>query len=78
MKIKKAFEEKHIPFAYDSVTNQQFPILTYEMAMTLAKKYSFSMNEAELKKGPAKVRLCTSWATKEENVEELVSDIQKL
>lgn len=78
MKIKKAFEEKNIPFAYDSVTNQQFPILTYEMAMTLAKKYSFSMNEAELKKGPAKVRFCTSWATKEENVEELVSDIQKL
>lgn len=78
MKIKKAFEEKHIPFAYDSVTNQQFPILTCEMAMTLAKKYSFSMNEAELKKGPAKVRFCTSWATKEENVEELVSDIQKL
>lgn len=78
MKIKRAFAEKNIPFAYDSVTNQQFPILTCEMAMTLAKKYSFSMNEAELKRGPAKVRFCTSWATKEENVDELVADIQKL
>lgn len=78
MKIRRAFEEKNIPFAYESVTNQQFPILTYEMAMTLAEKYTFSMNEAELKKGPAKVRFCTSWATKEENVDELIADIQKL
>lgn len=78
MKIRKAFEEKNISFAYESVTNQQFPILTYDMAMTLAKKYSFSMNEAELKKGPAKVRFCTSWATKEENVDELIADIHKL
>lgn len=78
MKIRKAFEEKKIPFAYESVTNQQFPILTYEMAMSLAQKYSFSMNEAELKKGPAKVRFCTSWATKEEHVEELIADIRKL
>lgn len=78
MKIRRAFEEKNIPFAYESVTNQQFPVLTYDMAMALAKKYSFSMNEAELKKGPAKVRFCTSWATKEENVDELIADIQKL
>ncbi len=78
MKLRRAFEEKGIPFAYESVTNQQFPILTYEMAMTLAEKYSFTMNEAELKKGPAKVRFCTSWATKEENVDELIADIQKL
>ncbi len=78
MKIRKAFEDKNIPFAYDSVTNQQFPILTYEMAMKLSEKYSFTMNEAQLKKGPAMVRFCTSWATKEENVEALISDIQKL
>lgn len=78
MKIRKAFEDKNIPFAYDSVTNQQFPILTYEMAMKLSEKYSFMMNEAQLKKGPAMVRFCTSWATKEENVEALISDIQKL
>ncbi len=78
MKIRKAFEEKNVPFAYDSVTNQQFPILTYEMAMTLAKKYSFSMNAEKLKKGPDSVRFCTSWATKEEHVEELIADIEQL
>lgn len=78
MKIRKAFEDKNIPFAYESVTNQQFPILTYEQAKILSEKYSFSMNEAELKKGPAKVRFCTSWATSESDVDELLEDIGKL
>lgn len=78
MKIRKAFEDRNIPFAYESVTNQQFPILTYEQAKILSEKYSFSMNEAELKKGPAKVRFCTSWATSESDVDELLEDIGKL
>lgn len=78
MKIKKAFEDKNIPFSVDSVTNQQFPILSYEQAMKLAEKYSFSMNETALKKGPAQVRFCTSWATKEEDVEALLKDIEAL
>ena len=78
MKIRKAFEDKNIPFAYESVTNQQFPILTYEQAKILSEKYSFSMNETELKKGPAKVRFCTSWATSESDVDELLEDIGKL
>ena len=78
MKIKKAFEDKNIPFAVESFTNQQFPILTYEQAMKLAKKYAFTMNEANLKKGPDQVRFCTSWATKEEDVDALVADIATL
>jgi len=78
MKIRKAFEEKGIPFAYESVTNQQFPVLTYKQAKKLAKKYSFMVNENELSKGSAMVRFCTSWATKTENVEALVADIMKL
>lgn len=78
MKIRKAFSDKKIPFAFDSVTNQQFPILNYAQAMKLSKKYSFTMNESELKKGPAQVRFCTSWATREEDVDALVQDILTL
>lgn len=78
MKIKKAFEDKNIPFAYDSITNQQFPILNYEQAARLAEKYSFTMNESDLRKAPAQVRFCTSWATKESDVEALVRDINEL
>lgn len=78
MKIKKAFEDKNISFAYDSNTNQQFPILNYEQASKLAEKYSFTMNESDLRKGPAQVRFCTSWATKESDVEALIEDIKEL
>ena len=78
MEIKKAFEEKEIPFAYESVTNQQFPILTKEQADKLSEKYSFTRNENMLKKGPAMVRFCTSWATKKEDVAALVQDILML
>lgn len=78
MEIKKAFEEKGIPFAYESVTNQQFPILTKEQADKLSEKYSFTRNENMLKKGPAMVRFCTSWATKKEDVAALVQDILML
>lgn len=78
MKIKKAFKDKNIPFAYNSDTNQQFPILNYEQASKLAEKYSFTMNESELRKAPSQVRFCTSWATKESDVESLVKDISEL
>lgn len=78
MQIKDAFEEEGIPFAYESVTNQQFPILTKEQADKLSEKYSFTMNAASLKKGPSMVRFCTSWATKKEDVASLVQDIKAL
>ena len=78
MKIKQAFTEQGIPFAVDSDTNQQFPILNQEQAKKLALKYTFDKNDSELSKGPAKVRFCTSWATMEENVDELIADIRNL
>lgn len=78
LQIRDAFLKKNISFAVDSVTNQQFPVLSYEQAMKLAKDFSFSMNEAELKKGPASVRFCTSWATKKENVDLLLKKIEEL
>ena len=78
MKIKKAFQQKGIPFAVDSNTNQQFPVLNKNQADKLAEKYTFDKNDHELENGPSKVRFCTSWATKEENVDALVQDIMEL
>lgn len=76
--IRKAFEEKGIKMAYDSYTNQQFPILSHEQAVKLACRYSFTMNESELKKAPSMTRFCTSWATTQENVNKLIQDIKAL
>lgn len=76
MQIKGAFEQKKIPFWVESFTNQQFVILSDEQKKTLAEKYYFE--EMEREKEGTVVRFCTSWATKQEEVDALVLDISKL
>lgn len=78
MDIRNAFEKKGISFAYESTTNQQFPILNEEQVAKLQQQFTFSVNEQALKNGPVAVRFCTSWATKKENVEALLKVIEKL
>ena len=58
MQIKKAFEDKGVPFAVESFTNQQFVILTEQQKQELAQKYYFE-DEGDTQ------RFCTSWATTE-------------
>ncbi|KQL49596.1 threonine aldolase [Brevibacillus choshinensis] len=77
MMIRKAFAEKGFSFRYDSATNQQFPILPDDVREELGKKYSFSLWE-KVDETHSVVRFCTSWATKKENVEILIEDIQAL
>lgn len=77
MRLKKAFKEKGYPLRYDSYTNQQFPILPNDHMEKLAEDYSFSFWEAVDEEHTA-VRFCTSWATKEEAVQQLIEDIQNL
>ena len=76
MQIKAAFEQKRVPFWVESFTNQQFVILSDEQKKTLAEKYYFE--EMEREKEGTVVRFCTSWATKQEEVDALVLDISKL
>lgn len=77
LKIRNAFTEKGIEFLYDSYTNQQFPILTRQQLHALEEKYAFSF-WCNTDDTHSAVRFCTSWATHEEAVSELLSDIQKL
>lgn len=77
LKIRDAFLSKGCSFRYDSITNQQFPIIPDEYLEKLKDKYSFSFWE-KVDKNYTAVRFCTSWATKEEDVETLISDIIKL
>lgn len=75
-KLRSAFEEKGIEFYYPSPTNQLFPVLTSQQISKLSGSYSFAMNQ-KLKDG-AVVRFCTSWATKDEDVDRLIKDIERL
>lgn len=77
MQIRNAFEEKGIKMLFDSKTNQQFPILPNKMMEKLAEKYAFSF-WCKVGDAHTAVRFCTSWATKEENVAELLQDIEEL
>lgn len=77
LKIRNAFKEKGCSFRYESVTNQQFPIIADAYLEKLKKNYSFSFWE-KIDSEHTAVRFCTSWATKEEDVEKLISDIKKL
>lgn len=77
MNIRDAFAAKNFRFMCDSPTNQQFPILTTQQINILSQKYAFEF-WAKTNDSLSAVRFCTSWATREEDVQELISDIQKL
>ena len=76
-RVRRAFEEKSVEMAYPSHTNQQFPILTQAQRDKLGEKYAFSFWE-QVDEDRAAVRFCTSWATREEDVDALVADIANL
>ena len=77
MRLREGFVKKGYRLLFDSYTNQQFPILPNEHVEKLKEKYSFAFWEA-VGESHSAVRFCTSWATKEEAVEELLRDIEAL
>ena len=76
MKLKEGIRSLGFELYSDSYTNQQFFILPNKLIKKLSKKYSFS-TWASMEDGQTAVRICTSWATKEEAVEELLRDMRK-
>lgn len=73
-KLKEGFHKKGYSFAIDSPTNQQFIILSNKQMEELSKQVSFGFWEKK-DEGHAVVRFATSWATREEDVEKLLSII---
>lgn len=71
MKLKDGFIKKGYDFFLDSSTNQQFVILENNKMEELSKNVSFSFWE-KLDEDHTVVRFATSWATKEEDVAELM------
>ena len=77
MRIQKALTDKGVSFWSDSNTNQLFPILEDEALLKLEEKYVFNHTEKTDETHTA-VRICTSWATTDEQVDALVEDIQQM
>lgn len=77
LRIREAFLQKGFLFLYDSYTNQLFPVLPAAAREILGKKYCFSYWK-QVEGEHVAVRFCTSWATTDEAVQELIQDIQAL
>ena len=72
MKLRTACAAKGYSFLVDSRTNQQFPILPNGLIEKLGERYSFALWQPTDAAHTA-VRFCTSWATKEEHLDELIA-----
>lgn len=71
IKIKEAAVEKGYKLLYNSFTNQQFVIIPNEKLKELEKEFTF-FKWKKIDDENTAVRICTSWATTEENVKKLI------
>lgn len=75
-KISLIIEELGFEFLTNSKSNQIFPILPNSIIRKLQENYAFYIWSV-IDEERSSVRLVTSWATKEEDVEKFINDIKK-
>ncbi|NOX35876.1 MAG: aminotransferase class V-fold PLP-dependent enzyme [Deltaproteobacteria bacterium] len=75
LKLSRNIAQAGFQFLYKPVTNQIFPIFENKIIENLNKKYGFYVWENIDKKTSA-IRLVTSWATKEEAVDNFIKDLK--
>ena len=75
--IRETLDSLGCKYLVPGITNQIFPILPDSVLDELAKKYAFTEQE-RVDESHRAVRFCTSWATKQENVDALCADLRKL
>lgn len=74
MLLKDGLTKKGYRFFKDSVTNQQFIILDDTKLEEITKKYGVTYQQ-RYDESRSVIRLCTSWATKEEDVKTFLEDM---
>ena len=77
MRLRAALEALHIPFLVNSPTNQQFPVMHNVVLNLLGQQYSYATIEA-VDPNHTAVRFCSSWATRPEDVDSLITDLKRL
>ena len=75
-KLKEGLKERGYRFYYESPTNQQYIVLKNEELDNFGKKVAYSFWE-EVNENETAIRLVTSWATKEEDVEEFLLSLDE-
>ena len=76
-KLRATLTELGVPFLVPGITNQLFPILPDEVLEKLARQFVFCEQE-RVDETHRAVRFCTSWATREEQVDALCQALESL
>lgn len=76
-KLRVGIEKLGYNFLVDSSTNQIFPILDNQVIAKLSELYGFYVWK-KIDENKSAIRLVTSWATKEEMVDEFLFDLEGL
>lgn len=76
-RIRDAIDEKGWPYLVENRTNQIFPIVPDQALEKLGERFGYSYDH-RVDESCSAVRFCTSWATKEENVEALIRAIREI
>ena len=72
IRLRNAIEAKGYPIYLESPTNQQFVVVENSKLSELSKKIGFNPQEA-VGKSHTVIRFATSWATTDEQIDELIS-----
>ena len=75
--LRDTLQDLGCPMLVEGVTNQLFPILPDEVLAELKKEFSFVTMD-KMDESHHAVRFCTSWATKQENVDALCGTLNRL
>ena len=75
--LRDTLQNLGCPMLVEGVTNQLFPILPDEVLAELKKEFSFVTMD-KMDESHHAVRFCTSWATKQENVDALCETLKRL
>lgn len=76
LRIREALKAKGYPFFMESSTNQQFPIFPDSVLERLSRQFRFSFWE-RVDSSHTAVRICTSWATQAEHVDQLIEALNE-
>jgi len=76
-KLRRGMEEMGIRFVVDGPTNMQYPILCNEVIEKITENFGITPN-GPCGEGMSSIRLCTGWATKEENVDAFLKTLKEL
>lgn len=76
-RIADAFKAKGFKMYFESPTNQQFVIVNTDQMKKLGEKHIYEY-DTKIDDNTHVIRFCTSWSTRDEDVEALISDIMNM